>query len=1043
MTYKIERYLHFPYLSIYGTELRDGLNRTVIAEFHANLSEVSDSHGISIWFPTYGVSEEYREIEAMKESGWALFLQDYYISAPTGRPDLNVSLVENDMDGDGANESFTVHALGSGEMGIEVLSGRDIVKRANGYGDMDMVFSGNSGYYSVLVCSYDNGNISNFKVIEGIVETFSFISGTVTDSSGRPIDATLVFHFPSGNITIRAKGGRYVLAVKEPTTAPYGSEVPVDVEYQGIVMRKNITLSSRYINEDFKINYGNPAIFYLIAAFLIITSFFGAVFLYDRDEKRKRMERLKSKPTIRKVKKIKRVIKVKTFIDREKELTELNTALRRAEDGVGSVIFLTGEDGVGKKTLMNRFRKEANISFISYDATGSEKRPYEAIIKVLEALNSLGLVSIDIKYLYSLPSKEQAFSEAFNAFAEASSKSPLIIYLSSSQWLDKPSIEFLEYLARGIDETRIVLVISAPQEELEDVGGKPHPLNELLISLMMEGKVRMIKLERFDMDKTRAMLSAILDSEIPDDILEKIYEETQGLPILVEEIANSIRRSGRKIYEMGPEDVEVAKSVREMMGKRLEKLDEEERRLVEWAAILGLKFSSDIIEALSGMGERMHVVLHRLIEDKILVEKEDILKFDHPQLRKIVCEWIGERAKEMHEKAAELVESMHPDDVFSLAYHFCYADKRDKCLKYALKAAKRAEESYSPKDAVDYYKMAEKSADEASLPEIYLSLARNFKKLMEIEKAEEYAKKAAEYGGNTGNAAHLLLGHLYLESSRWEEALREYEKAVNSSDAEQVIDAYRGMGKVYWRLGQHEKAAEYIEKAIDLAENSKNVDMLGISTIDLANVYSDWGKYEKAKELYKYAIKYLESVSNISEISRAYNNLGEVYRYMGDLDNAIEAYKKCVEYAESTKDINLIGYGLENLGTVHVYKGRFEEAMDYLSKAYRIFSKTGDKYMISGIYMAYGIMYGMQRKWEKAEENFKKSVELLEEIGIKYDLGITLYEYGKMLKEKGDERSEEVLRRALKIFKEIKADRHIKNVESLLSEGGSEEKNGG
>ncbi len=1040
LTENLEENIDFPELEIRGKALRDAINDTVIAEAHYKTPRgmsVEGAHGISIWFPSYGTNTGYEKFRGVADAGWADFLDTYYRSVPGERPPLHIEMTERDGNGDGANERFYVEVSGNGTLGIKIFSGDEIVRQNSGnyYVSLDF-YSWKPGYYRILVYSMSNDSIRNYSVLQGVIETVVTIRGRITDSSGKPMEATLTFHFDGVNVSTEAKGD-YSLDVISPELVRFGDRVLVTIDYGDVTETRYVWINSTGITADFFLRTENyfwaP---YLAGLLLFLVAVLGALLVYDREEKRKRRERLKSEVKIGKVKIVKKVIKVRTFIDREEELAELSTALKRAMDGVGSTIFLTGEDGVGKRALMNRFRKESGVRFVSYESSGRERKPYAPLIKVLESLNSLGIVSVDINGIISMGSKEQALEEGFQTCIEASREVPLIVYFSSAQWLDPGTIEFLEYFARGIEETKVILVISAPQEELEDIGGKPHPLNAMLMSLMMEGKIRMIKLERFDRERTGTMLSIILDAEITDDILDKIYEETQGLPILIEEIANRIRATGKSIYELEDSDIEIPKNVRELLGKRVERIKGEERSLAEWASVLGTRFSLEVLEAICGGGERFMDLIYGLIEDKILVEEGDEYRFDHPQLQAILYDSLGERAKEMHLKAGETMERMNSDDVYSLAHHFCAAGIKEKCLKYSLEAAKKAERTYSPSEAIKYYRMAEKNAESSLLPEIYLNMVNNLRKIMEVESAEEYAKKAAASGGKIAGRAHLLLGHIYMESSRWEEAKEEYRKAMDSHIKEVVIDAYRGLGKVYWRLGEHEKAAENLQKAMELAKETGNSNMLGIATIDLANVYSNWGKYPQAIRLYEEAIKILESVGNLSEISRAYNNLGEIYKYEGDMEKAIESYMKCVDYAERTKDMTHVGYGVENMGTVYTYMGRFEEATEYLSKAYRIFSKTDDKYMISGIYMAYGIMFRMQKKWEKAEENFLKSIELLRDIGIKYDLGITIYEYGKMLREKGDERAESVLNEALRIFQELGSEHYIQLVKKELEEIG-------
>lgn len=1043
LTENLEKEIKFPILSIAGRELREAINEAVIAERHyknPNDMKVSGAHGIGIWFSTPGSTagtyNGYDGLEGANKTDWAEFLELYYHSVPGKKIPLYPVVTEMDRDGDGANESFSVRVSGNWTFNIEVLSGDDILRRTSSDSFASLNFYPQTpGYYDVVVYSSRDDSINNYTVVKGTIETYVKIGGRISDSSGNPINARLIFHFRDRNMSLDADG-YYYLEVKAPYGVSFGEKIPVTIEYCGEKRTDYVWVNSTYIHADFSAGWGESMVFpYILALLMIVLSVFGVFWIYDKEERQKRMERLKSEVkigSVRKVKKFKKVIKLRTFVDREEELAELSTALKSATDGVGSSIFLTGEEGVGKRSLINRFRKESNSRFISYEASGGEKKPYEGVIRVLESMNSMGISSINAGDILSRASKEQGFEESFQAFAEASAEEPLIVYFSSAQWLDHGSIEFLEYLARGIDETKVVLIISAPQEELEDTNGKPHPLNAMLMSLIMEGKIRMLKLERFDRDTAGAMLSILLDAEINGELLDKIYEKTQGLPLMIEEIANRLRTSRKSLYEIEESDIELPRNVRELIGKRLEKLDKEERAVAEWAAVLGTGFSLELIKELSDEEEGLEDIVYRLIEDKILVEEGGEYRLDHPQLREILCDELAERASEMHLKAGDVMEKIGSGDVYILAHHFCFAGLREKCLEYSIRAAEKAERSYAPRDAVKYYQMAEKNAEGNMLPKIYLNIVKNLRKILEIESAEEYAKKASAAGGEIADRAHLLLGHIYLESSRWGEAEKEYKKALSSDIGEVVIDAYRGIGKVYWRLGEHKKAAEYLQKAIDLAQKAGNSGILGTATIDLANVYSDWGKYPKAIELYQLAIKILESVSSISEIGRAYNNMGEIYKYKGDLEKAAECYLNCIEYAQSAKDSLTMGYGIENLGTIYTYMGKFEEASEYLSKAYRIFSKSGDKYMISGIYMAYGIMYRMQKKWAKSEENLLKSMELLKEIGIKYDLGISIYEYGRMLKEKGDERAEKILKEALSIFREIGSKHHIEVVEKEL-----------
>ena len=1038
LSVEMDKKMDFPPLRHSGQELRASINGSVIFESHYTREmNVSRAHGISIWFPTYGADEDYRALRA-NMTGWSGFLDRYLASIPGSKPPLSASIEEQDEDGDGANESFLVRVSGNGTVHITIYGDNGAIRFGKGKNESNIEFEPEMpGVYTVLSYSESSGSISNFTILKGTIERITTISGRVVDSLGNPVECRMLFVLPHGNISLNIRG-RYTLRLKSPETIMPGDRIIVFAEYGGMKEEREVWLNSSYMRTDFSFSTGNNmAGAYAAAVLILVSAVIGAFVLYDGDRKRKRMESLKSSVRIGKKKRIKKVIWMKSLVDREKELMELNTALNSARDGKGSTIFLTGEEGIGKRALAEKFRRDAGARALFYEGESKgEKRPYEAVIKLINMLRDMDMASIGENDIFSKETKEQAFEAVYQTFRDASRESPLIISIFNAQWLDDASIDFLGYIARGIEDTKIILIISAPQEELEDMNGEPHPLNAMLMSLIMEGKVRMIKLERFGLEETRAMLFNILGKEIPDEALNRIYEITQGLPVMISEIGMTLRKGGANLADVDSLDVSMPRTVKELVNRRLSKLEGKERDVAEWAAVLGVRFSADALRAMTGK-EDVERLLYGLIEDRILAKEGELYKFDHPQLQKSLCDSMGERSRAMHLKAAEYLEGKG-GSVYQLAYHFCMAGNDEKCREYSMKAAENAEHSYAPREAIKHYTMAETSADDCDRARISLRLARNYRKIMEYEKAIESAHRAIELGceKETSAGGHLILGNIYLDSSEWENARENYEKAAEYDITNISLDAHRGLGKIFWRTGKHEEAAENIRKSIELAEKIGDRRLAGSAMIDLANIYSDWGKYDEGEEIYLKAIKILEEEGDLSEISRAYNNLGEIYKYRGNLEKAIDTYMKCIEYAKRTSDIVHMGYGIENIGTVYASMGRLSEAKEYLSEAYRIFSKTNDKYMISGIYMAYGIIYRKQKNWEKSEENFLKSIELLKKINIRYDLGISYYEYAEMLKEKGDERAKDAFEMAMDIFTQIGSSEYIQMIEKEMEEMG-------
>ncbi len=1036
LTSSLDRCLDFPPLLAAGEHLSNEVRGSILLEKHHTVASdmsVEGATGMSIWFPTYGSRTDYDRLR-VSYTGWPRFLDRYVSSFPPENRSgilLNSTLV--DVNGDGALDSLSAKAYGNGTVHMDVFYNDELMKSMQGYGMCLMRFTGGPGRYALSAYVMKNDSIESYVTRTITLEKKLVIYGYINDFFGDPAQGHVTVSTGGKSFSADTNGdGTYVVELMAPYDYMPGERANISVCSGGSCTSGELWLNGTSVRMDFRMPYTIYWPSYASALLVFLIGAAGYVMLFDPERKERSMKRFK-KPV--KLKRIKKVIWVKDITDRQKELADLESALRFAEEGHGNTIFLTGEEGVGKRTLMEKLRGESGVKSVFYECRGgSGERPYEEILRIMGMLRDMKLISTDASEIFSKNSREMLMETAYDLIKEASSEEPLLIAIFNAQWMGESSLEVLEYIARGIDETRTLLVLSAPQEELEDRDGMPHPLNSMLMNLIIEGKVRMIKLERFDMETTGRMLSSIIGREVPEETLEKIYEMTRGLPEMISELAMKIRRSGMDVDDPDSLDLELPSTVKGLISRRVSHLDDPEtRKIAEWGAVLGENFTYEDLKELSGIeGVDRHI--YRLIEDKIITGEEGTYSFEHPEIRRHILEEIGERASEMHMKAGEMLERKGAE-VYALAYQFCSAGNPEKCLEYSLKAASAAERSYAPKKAVEHYLDALKYADEDEMYSVFLALSENYYIIMDYENSLEYAKKVlySEAPRELKDRARSIMGRAYLENSRWDEAREVYEELLKSEDPTMLIEGHRGLGKIYWRLGEHGRAMETIREAAGLADRLGKPLLSGSTRIDLANIYSDIGKYDDAVALYREAIEILEKAGELRELARAYNNLGEAYRYSGDMESAVESYLKSIDYADASGDINIKGYGLSNTGTVYAYMGRLEEAKYYLEKAYRIFRKKGSDFILSGIAMAYGIVYTKEKNWEMAEKKFLESIEALEEIDVKYDLGLSYLEYARMLGEKGDERCREMYARARELFESIGSEENVRKIDRELS----------
>ena len=153
------------------------------------------------------------------------------------------------------------------------------------------------------------------------------------------------------------------------------------------------------------------------------------------------------------------------------------------------------------------------------------------------------------------------------------------------------------------------------------------------------------------------------------------------------------------------------------------------------------------------------------------------------------------------------------------------------------------------------------------------------------------------------------LGNLYQSSGQNNEALKEYEQALELAqrlnDHVSVAWTYGNIGNAYLGLGMKGKALYNLQKALDLTV-----------------------KYEPTP----------------AAIGRAYNNIGTVFQSMGDLDKAEEHYDLALSQAIYGNDPAGQARVYGNIGNIFIVRKMFKKAILHYSKALRL---STDEFTIS------------------------------------------------------------------------------------------------
>ncbi len=318
------------------------------------------------------------------------------------------------------------------------------------------------------------------------------------------------------------------------------------------------------------------------------------------------------------------------FVGRERELAALVAALGDALSGSGRLVVVGGEPGIGKSRLAEELasRAASDGAEIHWGRCWEEggAPPYWPWVQVLRACvrergaeqltDELGAGAAEVAELVpdvrqrlpelQMPSgsadPQQARFRLFDAVAgfltRASRSRPLVIVLDDLNWADKGSLLLLEFVARELAETNVVLVGTYRDIDLS----RGHPLRQTLAELSRERLFERVLLRGLAHEDVARFIEAACGFEPDMALVEAIHAQTEGNPFFVGEVVRLLREEGALTPEASrtPErwSARIPDGVREAVGRRLERLSPPCSATLTVASAIGREFGLDQLELL-------------------------------------------------------------------------------------------------------------------------------------------------------------------------------------------------------------------------------------------------------------------------------------------------------------------------------------------------------------------------------------------------------------------------------------------------------------
>ncbi|HEX9494129.1 MAG TPA: AAA family ATPase [Candidatus Limnocylindria bacterium] len=475
-------------------------------------------------------------------------------------------------------------------------------------------------------------------------------------------------------------------------------------------------------------------------------------------------------------------------IGRDREAAALDLLLGEAIGGRGRTVLVAGEAGLGKSALVRRFVdrvRERGARLLIGECTEIEaRRPFGPIIDAFVSGDLALPPELAQGGPGALPVVEVERYRVHVAFAdrlaEAAKERPAVVVIEDLHWADEATYELLPYLARKLRDDPVLLLATYRSDELHRL----HPLNHVLAELGRGRLFEEVRLKKLTLEETGDVIRASLAlTQAPSaEFRQALFDRTEGNPFFVEEILRALVEKGELEYRDGSwhrtkavAALTIPASVRDAVQQRLLTLEPRARTAMNIAAVIGLRFDFELLQAVSGLDEGALFEIIKGAIDAQLVREEtgadglETYTFRHALSREaVLAELLQRERRILHRTVGEAIERLvgaHAERrAEELAYHFDEARDSAKAQRYHRLAAERSLRMAAPKPALQHLERAIELApdDDQELVTLLLRLADVATSISDSARARRAAEQAlaiAKQRGDLiamGDAAHRL-----------------------------------------------------------------------------------------------------------------------------------------------------------------------------------------------------------------------------------------------------------------------------------------------
>jgi DNA-binding CsgD family transcriptional regulator len=561
------------------------------------------------------------------------------------------------------------------------------------------------------------------------------------------------------------------------------------------------------------------------------------------------------------------------LLERDSFLSALDGLLCQVAEGTGQIALVSGEAGIGKTSLVERFlacHQETRALWGACEALFTP-RPFGPLYDIAQQAKTSLRTLLD-----GDANRAALFAAVLDELAHE--PAPTIVVLEDIHWADEATLDLVKFLARRISRTSALLILTYRDDEL----GREHPLRSVL------GDLPSANVTRLWLPPLSEGAVATLAQQAGRPI-ESLHETTGGNPFFVTEVLAS-------------DTPGAPTSVRDAVMARIARLSYEAQCFLELASVVPTKLYWRTVEAMSAVN---CVWLDECLAAGILQLDTAGLGFRHELARRAVEGSLSPtRRRELNAKVLRVFLELGEGQVSlaRLVHHAAQAEDSAHVLQFAPAAARQASAQGAHREAVAHYETALRFGDE-----------------LEADTRAELLE---------------ALAHEYLLTGQMPEAMQ---AGADALAIWRRLDIPRRIGRslqwfsrVYWYAGQGAEAHRSLDSAMHLLETLPPDSELAWTYSYRAMFAMLAEETDEAQEWANRAIELAEQLGAEEVLIHARHSIGMSQLNAGDLRGR-ELLEENLQLSQELGFEEHVGRVYSNLASHYVRFRDYADAHHYLA----------------------------------------------------------------------------------------------------------------